>query len=270
VHVIRMQVIRMSGEPMETQLRPLDAPRRADGVFEQLRAHILAGDYPAGERLPNERDLAGQLAVNRASVREAVKRLEFLELVEVRHGLGTFVCEVGDSSALQVIESLLREPSSITRDLLAQLLVFRRNITLDIVALAAEHRSDEHLERGRALLERERVQADQPDAALAVDVEMNRLLGEATQNLLYQLITNLFTKLIRRLGPIYYNESRDHRRSLDTHLELLSALEARDAEAARRIVGRMLDYSEEAILREAERLERAGVIGPGSVAGGQP
>ncbi|MDJ0785614.1 MAG: FadR/GntR family transcriptional regulator [Myxococcota bacterium] len=247
---------------MQTALRPLEAPRRADGVFEQLRAHILAGDYAPGERLPNERDLAEQLAVNRASVREAVKRLEFLELVEVRHGLGTFVRELGDSAALQVIESLLREPRRITRDLLAQLLVFRRNITLEVVALAAEHRTEEQLARGRALLERERAQARDPGESLAIDVELNRLLGEATHNLLYQLVTNLFSRLIRRLGPIYYNESRDHRRSLETHRELLTALEAGDPEAAREIVGGMLAYSETAILAEAERLEREGLIGP--------
>ena len=82
-----------------TALEPLESSRRAEGVFEQLRARILSGAYPAGSRIPNERDLAEALRVNRASVREAVKRLEFLELVEVRHGQGTFVRGVATSSA---------------------------------------------------------------------------------------------------------------------------------------------------------------------------
>ena len=72
---------------MALDLEPLDSVRRADGVFEQLRSRILSGAFPAGERLPNERDLAAALRVNRGSVREAVKRLEFLELVErIRRG----------------------------------------------------------------------------------------------------------------------------------------------------------------------------------------
>lgn len=245
-------------------LQPIGATRRVDGVFEQLRSRILSGAFPAGERLPNERDLAEQLAVNRASVREAVKRLEFLELVEVRHGQGTFVRDVGESSALQVIETLLRDPRTVTRPLLEQILVFRRHVTLHVVALAARHRSEPQLARAHALLEREQETADDPMEALAIDLAWNQLLGEATGNLMYQLLTNLFTKLVRRLGPLYYNARRDAQRSLETHRELFRAVERSDPEAAGAIVEQMLDYSEATILREVERLEAAGLIGPGA------
>ena len=72
-------------------LEPLGPTRRAEGVFEQLRSQILSGAYPAGSRIPNERELAHALQREPGSVREALKRLEFLELVEVRHGQGAFV-----------------------------------------------------------------------------------------------------------------------------------------------------------------------------------
>jgi len=243
-------------------LQRLEAPSRSDVVFEQLRREIMTGEIPAGGQLPNERDLAAHLGVNRSSVREAVRRLEGLELVTVRHGQGTFVRDAADSSALQIVEALLREPRAITVDLLRQTLVFRRDIVLRVVELAVRHHRTSHLERARALLDRERVEGREPEHALELDVEMNRLLGEASGNLMYQVVTNLFTKLIRQLGPLYYNERRDHGRSLDTHRRLLAALEARDAGEARRILERMLDYSEAAILEEAEKLEAEGVIGP--------
>jgi len=243
-------------------LQRLEAPSRSDVVFEQLRREILTGGIPAGGRLPNERELAAHLGVNRSSVREAVRRLEGLELVSVRHGQGTFVREASDSSALQIVEALLREPRAITVDLLRQTLLFRRDIVLRVVELAVQHHRASHLDHARALLERETLEGGLPEHALELDVEMNRLLGEASGNLMYQVVTNLFTKLIRQLGPLYYNERRNHRRSLDTHRRLLAALEARDAGEARRILERMLDYSEAAILEEAETLEAAGVIGP--------
>jgi GntR family transcriptional repressor for pyruvate dehydrogenase complex len=246
---------------MAMPLEPLGSARRADGVFEQLRAGILSGELPVGSRLPNERDLALALGVNRSSVREALKRLEFLELVDVRHGQGTFVREVSDSSALQVIEAILRDPAVVTRDLLEQLLVFRRHATLHIVELAAENRREEQLEGARRILDQEETEGAIPERALELDLAWNTLLGEATGNLMYQLITNLFSKLIRRLGPLYYNERRDPRRSLDTHRSVLGAIERRDARAARRLVENMIEYSDAAIRREAERLERAGVIG---------
>lgn len=247
---------------MADELQPLVTVRRSEGVFEQLRSRILNGTYGAGSRLPNERDLASALGVNRGSVREAVKRLEFLELVEVRHGQGTFVCDPKGSSALQVVEALLKDPTTVTAELLRQLLTFRRDITLQVVARAASHRTQEQVERARALLDREVDAGDDPEAALTIDLEMNALLGEATGNLMYQLVTNLFTKLVQRLGPLYYNAQRDHARSRETHRALLDAVERRDVDGARRIVEVMLDYSERKIMETAARLERDGLIGP--------
>jgi GntR family transcriptional repressor for pyruvate dehydrogenase complex len=202
------------------------------------------------------------LGVNRSSVREALRWLEFLELIEVRHGQGSFVRDISGSSALQLIEALLRDRRTVTADLLRQILEFRRHITVHVVELAARNRTPELIERARALLAREAQAGSNPEAALELDVQMNTLLGEATGNLMYQFLTNLFTKLIRRLGPLYYNDRRDHSRSLETHHQVLAALESGDAARARRILEIMLSYSEAAILAELERLEAQGLIGP--------
>lgn len=244
------------------QLEPVGKDTRVDRVFAQLRSQILSGAIAAGSQLPNERELAETLGVNRASVREAVKRLEFLELVEVRHGHGTFVQDLSESSALQVVEAILRDPAAVTRDLLEQILVFRRDITLQVVALAARNRSEGQLDRARALLEQEATEGTDPKCALEIDLRWNALLGEATANLMYQLVANLFTKLVARLGPLYYNAERDHRRSMENHRALLDAIERRDSAGARQLVEEMLRYSEERILFEVGRLEAAGVIGP--------
>jgi GntR family transcriptional repressor for pyruvate dehydrogenase complex len=247
---------------MAVELGPLTTARRVDAVLERLRSLILMGSYPAGARLPNERELADALGVNRSSVREALRRLEFLELIEVRHGQGSFVRDISDSSALQLIEALLRDRRTITAGLLRQILEFRRHITLHVVELAARNRTPELIERARALLAQEAEAGSDPETALEMDVQMNALLGEATGNLMYQFLTNLFTKLIRRLGPLYYNELRDHSRSHETHHQLLAAVEAGDVAEARRILEIMLGYSETAILAELERLEAEGLIGP--------
>lgn len=246
------------------RVEPVGAETRVDRVFEQLRSQIISGAVAAGARLPNERELADAFGVNRASVREALKRLEFLELVEVRHGQGTFVQPLSASSALQVIEGLLRDPAVVTRALLEQLLLFRRNITLQVVELAARNRSEAQLARARTLLDEEAAEGTDPKRALEIDLRWNALLSEATGNLLYQLVGNLFTKLVARLGPLYYNAERDSARSIQNHRALLAAIEERDSDAARRRIEEMLRYSEERILAEVARLEAAGVIGPGA------
>ena len=248
--------------PNAMQVEPVGSATRVDRVFEQLRSQILSGAIAPETQLPNERELAEAFGVNRASVREALKRLEFLELVEVRHGQGTFVQEVSASSALQVVEGLLRDPAVITRHLLEQLLLFRRNITLQVVELAARNRDEAQIARARALLDDEAAEGADPKRALEIDLRWNALLSEATGNLMYQLVGNLFTKLIARLGPLYYNTERDHRRSMSNHRALLAAIEKRDSDAARSRVEEMLRYSEERILAEVARLEEAGLIGP--------
>ena len=246
------------------QIEPVAPARRADIVFDQLRSRILSGAFPPASRLPNERELALALRVNRASVREALKRLEFLELVEVRHGQGSFVCEPSASSALQLIEALIRDRSQVTSDLLRQILEFRRDVTRRVVELAAENRTSAQLSRARELVEREVRSGGDPVEALEIDIAMNTLLGEASGNLMYRMLINLFAKLIAQLGPLYFNEGRDHAKSRDTHRRLLAALEARDRVAARETLDTILDYSEQAILSEAERLEAEGLIGPGA------
>ena len=246
------------------QIDPIAPARRADVVFDQLRSRILSGAFPAESRLPNERELALALRVNRASVREALKRLEFLELIEVRHGQGSFVCELSASSALQLIEALIGDRSMVTADLLRQILEFRRDMSRRVVELAATNCSAAQLTRARELVEREEQSGGDPAEALEIDIAMNTLLGEATGNLMYRLLINLFTKLIAKLGPLYFNEKRDHQKSLDTHRQLLAALAAGDPAAARETLDAMLDYSERAILAEAERLEAEGLIGPGA------
>src|SRR5690606_24241596 len=85
--------------------------------------------------------------------------------------------------------------------------------------------------RARALLDEEAAEGADPKRALEIDLRWNALLGEATGNLLYQLVGNLFTKLVARLGPLYYNAERDPQRSMTNHRALLAAVEQRDPAA---------------------------------------
>src|SRR6187200_602791 len=65
-------------------LKPVEKQRVAEEIAEQLRSLILNGQYPPGSKLPPERELSKRLRVNRASLREALKKLEHLGLVRIR------------------------------------------------------------------------------------------------------------------------------------------------------------------------------------------
>lgn len=84
-----------------SSFRSIDRTNRSQQVRDQLEASILRGEFKAGEQLPSERTLGATFGVSRVSVREALRSLEALGLVEVRHGRGSFVVDgVTNSSAL--------------------------------------------------------------------------------------------------------------------------------------------------------------------------
>src|SRR5215212_11190678 len=94
----------------------------SDQVFRALAEEILSGRYEPGEKLPTQRTLAAQLGVNMASVREAVKRLEQLRLVEVRHGDAMRVRDWRAHGGLDVIAHVLFRRGGLDRPTLDGLL----------------------------------------------------------------------------------------------------------------------------------------------------
>jgi GntR family transcriptional regulator, transcriptional repressor for pyruvate dehydrogenase complex len=168
-------------------LSPL--PRRPlyELLAERLRAHVLETGLRPGDRLPGERDLAAQLGVSRASVRQATVALEVQGLIEVRHGCGTFL-RVADVEALPMGQMLDRKRR------LPDILDAREALEVKLAELAAQRRTGEDLaamrdalafmadeiasggigERGDALFHR--AVADSARAALIV--EMYGMLGE--------------------------------------------------------------------------------------------
>src|SRR5215210_1588382 len=107
-----------------------------DQVFRELITAVLEGRYAPGERLPPQRALAAELGVNMASLREGIKRLEQLRLVEVKHGDAMRVTDWRASGGLDV---LAYAATTFTEPLFEA----RRLLLKEAAALAAERRTDE-------------------------------------------------------------------------------------------------------------------------------
>src|SRR5881397_3363417 len=112
---------------------PITRASVPDLVFVELREAILSGRYQPGDRLPPQRALASELGVNMASIREALKRLEQLQLVEVRHGDATRVLDWRVSGGLEALASL----GGIDGTTVAALFEARRLLLAEAARLAA-------------------------------------------------------------------------------------------------------------------------------------
>ena len=192
-----------------------------DQVFEQLRGAILSGVYGPGERLPPQRALAGEMEVNMASVREALKRLEQLRLVEVRHGDATRVLDWRRSGGLEALLLGGAMGAPFARDLFEA----RRLLLVEAARLAAQRRSGEQAQQLRELAEAVE-RADEPGVRLAGDWAFMAALVEAAGNLVFQLIMNSVREL--------YLERADAFTALVSPRERLGGLYARAAGAVER------------------------------------
>jgi len=193
-------------------LGPVTRSSVPDQVFARLCEAILGGRYAPGERLPPQRALAAELEVNMASVREALKRLEQLRLVEVRHGDATRVLDWRRSGGLEALALL----GSVDATVIGPLFEARRLLLAESARLAAQRRDDE---QAASLRELAAAFAAAPDAASAqlADWGFMAVVVEAAGNLVFQLIMNsvrelylaqaeLFTAMLARrdeLAPLY-------------------------------------------------------------------
>jgi GntR family transcriptional regulator, transcriptional repressor for pyruvate dehydrogenase complex len=166
----------------------------SDQVFRLLCEDILSGRYEPGEKLPTQRALAAELGVNMASVREAVKRLEQLRLVEVRHGDAMRVRDWRAHGGLDVIAHLLLRAGALDRETLASLLEARRLMLSEAARLAAERRSDDQAARLGELAERLDGESS-PQTAQALDFAFMSELVEAADNVVFVLILNSIREL---------------------------------------------------------------------------
>src|SRR5438046_9612667 len=103
-------------------IAPIKSTRIYQEIVRQVKAMIAEGRLKSGDQLPPERDLAEKFVVSRTSVREALRALESLGLIEIRPGEGTFVREVSIDALVEPLALLL--PSH--REAIVELLDARR------------------------------------------------------------------------------------------------------------------------------------------------
>ena len=220
----------------------------SDDVFRRLTEEILGGAYEPGEKLPTQRGLARDLGVNMASIREAVKRLEQLRLVEVRQGDAMRVADWRTSGGLDVLAHLLFRAGGLDQSTLADLMEARALMLSESARLAATRCSDD---QAKALQQTAARVAHAPDtgAAQALDWAFYATIVDAAGNLVLALVMN-------SIRHVYFQRADLFAKVVDDHQELAPLYE----EAAQAIAQRQPDEAANATKRlaqaQAERLSR--------------
>ena len=198
-----------------------------DLVFAQLRDAILSGRYAPGERLPTQRRLAAEMAVNMASVREALGRLEQLRLVDVRHGDATRVLDWRGSGGLEALGLL----GAVDEEIVHALFEARGVLLVAAARLAAERRSDEQAE-GLRELARALANAGDEEAALLADWQFMSAVIAAAGNVVFQLIMNSVRQLYLPNAASFSSVVAEREELVPLYERAAKSIAKRDAEGA--------------------------------------
>lgn len=209
-------------------------PLRAESTTQQIKNYILTQRLQPGDPMPTEVDLCDALGVSRSSVREAMRRLAALDIVEVRHGYGTFV---GRLTLAPLVEGLVFRGVLSPGDELAALReVIDVRAALDgalaeSLAAALKGTTNPELER---LVEEMEQRGARGELFLEADREFHSILASQLGNqLLSQLVTafwEVHSAVSPRLGLAPASKLDETARA---HRAILRAAEAGDVDALR-------------------------------------
>lgn len=196
--------------------------------MSQIESLLDRGELHPGDQLPPERALAEQFQVSRASVREALRSLELLGIVETRAGGGTFVRHATPEDLARPLSNLITRGHTLT-----DVIEVRGLIEPAIAASAAQRIRSDELAELRAILQQQaqKVAAGQPYAE--EDTRFHELIGQAARNELLVTMLGVIWDVLRSSREQWLQTNQRAHSSIDAHQRILAALETRDAEAAR-------------------------------------
>ncbi len=216
-------------EPRIVRLNTIARTTLTEAVFEKLVGHIVEGDWKEGDRIPPERDLSEQLGIGRASLREALKALELVGMLESRVGDGTFVCPRSEFLSRPLLWAITGTDRSELRDLVEA----RRILEEDIAALAAERATSEELDRIKAAVANLRAHLDEPADALEADMRFHVAIAEAAHNQILLNAVQLLRNLMRHWLHLKLQLPGVAPKVLEQHERILHSIHQRDASGAR-------------------------------------
>lgn len=208
------------------------APGRvSDDQTQKIMDMIEAGVFNVGDLLPGQRELAQQLNVGRSTLREAIRHLEALGILETHPGIGTYVRRSAPYSFDDQLRSWLAE----NQDQIIKIFEIREALESKTAELAATRASAEDIERMRVVLDEMNKAVEEADfeRVILLDFDFHDAISKSTGNdLLYQMIESICSILSESRGAVLALPGRAAR-SFSEHQSIFAAIEARHSQQAK-------------------------------------
>ena len=219
-----------------TPFQTVQRPNAVEDVIQSFQQALLTGNLQPGEKLPSEAELGRQFGVGRGTVREAMKMLSAMGVIEIRRGDGTYVC---DTISPKVINPLLFAVLMEASDVDA-LYEFRRMIDVGYTQIAAAKATDEDFAHMTALIDEMkayRASGERDEEQLMqLDLSFHCAVLEATKNPLVIKTGRMVMEMFRETVKQAISTPGGVSWTIEQHERLLVALQSRDPHLVREAV----------------------------------
>jgi GntR family transcriptional repressor for pyruvate dehydrogenase complex len=218
-------------------IEPIKKTRIAEEVADRIRTLILDGTFLPGRRLPSERVLSERFGVSRGSIRDALRMLEMIGLLETRHGQGTFPHELTVERLVAPLASVM----TYRHDLQDELLDVRRMFEPAVARVAATRVTDKDLADLQRILDAQRWKLQTGQSAIVEDTAFHATLARSTGNRVVVSIMATLNDLLVESRRLTLMQKGRPQKSIEGHEAVVAALHRRDAEGAARAMYNHID-----------------------------
>ena len=229
--------------PVKSDFEVIRRNKVYEEVAKQIERLILQKLQP-GDKLPSERELAEMLQVSRSSIRDAIRSLELMGLVEPRQGAGTIVRELSAESLVNPFANALKR----RQELVSELLDFRKMLEPPLAARAAAHASPDEVSEMEEILQRQEATLSHGEASIDEDAEFHYSVALASGNSVVLKVLDILMDLLRESRERSLQLKGRPQKSLAGHRRILAAIKRHDAEAAIDAMRRHIEDVEEIVL----------------------
>ncbi len=217
---------------LQNKFMPIDKTSLSEEIAGQIMSLVSSGDLMPGQKLPSERELCLRFGVGRSSLREALRCLTIVGVLETRVGEGTFLAMNRDKFIGKVLEWRV----ATERKNVENLMKVRLALETETASNAALNTTEDEVRKLEALLAKMKASIGNPEQVAATDIAFHLGIAEASCNeLIFDLLTLIRSQLEQGLmkvsafpgaSEIAYNE----------HVLILNAIRARDPESAKALM----------------------------------
>lgn len=236
----------------KTFLTPVARTTLTGDICRKMVSHLIRGDWSPGERIPPERELCVQLGVGRASLREALKALEIMGMIETRLGSGTFACPRSEFFSRPLLWAI----TCSNQDEAHELVEARKLIELELARLAAIRSTADDLKGIGIHLDAMEAAVEDMTLFQEEDLAFHLAIGYAAHNKILLNALLLIRNLMHQWIATAVAQEGAVAKVIDQHRKIFMAIAKKNPEAARAAMENHLE-SMATYLTEAETLAAA-------------